>query len=298
MERVLTALNEEFCGEIRCDELMVSHTSWRIGGPAQLFLIPQDKKDLQTLLQVLERFQVPWMVLGNGTNLLVKDGGIVGAVISLERFVSIELKILGRIQVDAGVSLSKLIQHAAVNGLRGLEELAGIPGTVGGALVMNAGAGEMEIGSLVESLTLVDASGEKFLDCEDANFEYRGSALSGRAVITSAILKLQRAKTEDDEENETLRSHGKRLGGAHAGSVFKNPPGQNAWELIDAAGLSGERCGDAIISEEHCNHIVNQGHATAVDVLSLIDTVRHRVLEQSGVELELEVHVAGQEVQL
>lgn len=300
MERLLAAINEEFRGEIRRDELMLSHTSWRIGGPAQLFLIPEDSNDLQVLLQVLERFQAPWMVLGNGTNLLVKDGGIAGAVISLERFDAIEMKILSRIEVGAGVSLSRLIKQAVSNGLQGLEELTGIPGSVGGALLMNAGAGEMKIGSLVENLTLVTAEGEKVLAGEEIDFSYRDSGLAEQGVVTSTCLRLKKADADELQdicrEKQQRRSQVQNVGGAHAGSVFKNPAGKKAWELIDAAGLREERCGDAEISERHCNHIVNLSHATAHDVLTLIEKAQQKVLEQSGIELELEVHVVGREV--
>lgn len=302
MERLLAAINEEFRGEVRRDELMLSHTSWRIGGPAQLFVIPEDSRDLQALLKVLKRFNAPWMVIGNGTNLLVKDNGIAGAVISLERFDTIEMKILNRVQVGAGISLSRLIQHSVENGLQGVEGLTGIPGTVGGALLMNAGVGEMEIGLLVESLTLVDADGEKVVEGADLEFKYRNSGLAGQGIITSACLRLKPSNadelTEICRELQARRRQTQNIGGAHAGSVFKNPEGKKAWELIDAAGLRGERCGDAAFSEVHCNHIVNLGHATAVDVLSLIDMAKQKVMEQSGIELELEVHVAGQEVVL
>lgn len=302
MERLLAAINEEFRGEIRCDELMLSHTSWRIGGPAQLFLIPADSADLTVLLQLLERYRAPWMVIGNGTNLLVKDGGIAGAVISLERFDAIGINDQGQIRVEAGVSLPRLIREAVASGLQGLEELTGIPGSVGGALLMNAGAGEVEIGSLVESLTLVDAQGEKTLKSEELGFSYRDSGLSGQGIITSASLRLQSSNVEELKnlcrEKQERRRQVQNVGGAHAGSVFKNPQGKKAWELIDAAGLRGERCGDAEISSVHCNNIVNLDHATAQDVLTLVEMAQQRVIEQSGIELELEVHVVGQEVVL
>jgi len=302
MERLLAAINEEFRGEIRRDELMLSHTSWRIGGPAQLFLIPEDSKDLQTLLQVLKRFQTPWMVVGNGTNLLVKDGGIPGAVISLERFDDFEVKILGSVHVGAGVSLPKLVQNAVSKGLQGLESFTGIPGSIGGALMMNAGTDEMEIGSLVESLTLVTTEGEKILTRENVDFKYRNSGLADQGIVISATLRLKKADAEELQEvcREKLqrRREVQNVGGAHAGSVFKNPEGKKAWKLIDEAGLCGERIGDAEISEVHCNHIVNLGHATASDVLTLIETAKQKVLEKSGVELELEVCVVGQEAVL
>jgi UDP-N-acetylmuramate dehydrogenase len=302
MERLLAAINEEFRGEVRRDELMLSHTSWRIGGPAQLFVIPEDSRDLRTLLAVLKRFNAPWIILGNGTNLLVKDDGIAGAVISLERFDSIEMKILNRVQVGAGISLSKLIQHCVANGLQGLEGLTGIPGTVGGALLMNAGVGEMEIGSLVESLTLVDAEEEKVVEGADLEFRYRNSGLAGQGVITSTCLRLKPSNIDElieiCREKQEQRCQTQSLAGAHAGSVFKNPEGKKAWKLIDAAGLRGERCGDAEISTVHCNHIVNLGHATATDVLSLIEMAQQKVFEKSGIDLEMEIHVAGREVAL
>lgn len=300
MQYLLDAISEEFRGEIRRDEPMVSRTSWRIGGPAQLFLVPEDTDDLQALLTVLKRFRVPWMVLGNGSNLLVRDGGIAGAVISLERFDAIEMKILGRIEAGAGLPLAELIRQAVASGLQGLEELSGIPGTVGGALVMNAGAGATEIGTLVESLVLVDEEGKHEIDRDAAGFNYRCSDLADRGAVTSAIFKLQKTQTVELEElcREALQRRHKAqgVGGAHAGSVFRNPSQKKAWQLIEAAGLSGECCGHAEISRRHCNHIVNLGQATADDVLSLIEKARQRVHEQSGIDLELEVQVVGQGV--
>lgn len=292
MERLLAVINEEFRGEVRCEEPMLSRTSWRIGGPAQLFLIPEDAADLQSLLEILQRFRVDWMVIGHGTSLLVKDGGFAGAMISLERFDSIAMKILGRIDAGAGARLSQLVSLAAANGLSGLEELGGMPGSIGGALVQNSANGTTEIGALVESVTLVDEQGERTIACPVAeNDDFK----TGRGVITSAVFKLRREKAG---ERQDVRQDGRHMNvcGEHAGPVFKTPQGRLADELIRDAGLSGEQCGYAEISALHCNHIVNLGQATAEDVLSLIELTRARVLEQSGVELDLNIRIVGQEL--
>ncbi|HKJ05316.1 MAG TPA: UDP-N-acetylmuramate dehydrogenase [Geopsychrobacteraceae bacterium] len=300
MERLLSAIHEEFRGEILPDELMISHTSWRIGGPAELFLLPEDSSDLIVLLQVLNRYNAPWVVIGNGTNLLVKDGGIAGAVISLARFDAIDIDVEGLVRVEAGTSLPRLIRQTVSQGLQGLEGLAGIPGSVGGAVLMNAGAGDSEIGSRVETVTLVGPQGERILTRKEAGFCYRASNLSEKGIITSTTLRLQPSDINSLQkactEKLSWRRHVQAVVGSHAGSVFKNPPGAKAWELIDAAGLRGERRGDAVISPVHCNHIVNLDQATAQDVLELVALTRQRVKEQSGIDLELEVHIVGREV--
>ncbi|MDT8421650.1 MAG: FAD-binding protein [Desulfuromonadales bacterium] len=293
MERLLAVINEEFRGEVRREEPMLSHTSWRIGGPAKLFLIPQDAADLRVLLGILERFRVEWMVIGHGTSLLVKDGGFAGAMISLERFDTIEMKMLGRIDAGAGVSLAQLVRQAAENGLTGLEELSGIPGSVGGALVKNSSSGTAEIASLVESVTLADENGARTIS--GAPGETATGSLPGQAVVTSAVFRLQRGRS--GEETDTARG-GQRLngGGALAGAVFKNPRGRLAHELIREAGLGGEQYGYAEIPAQFCNCIVNLGQATAEDVLGLIELTRKRVLEKSGVALDLNVRIVGQEI--
>ncbi|PLX89657.1 MAG: UDP-N-acetylenolpyruvoylglucosamine reductase [Desulfuromonas sp.] len=302
MTSLVMDIQAEFRGDIRRAEPMFRHTSWRIGGPAECYLIPADVQDLRALLRVLDRKNVPWIVVGNGTNLLVGDEGVSGAVISLERLDSCEIDPAGKVRVEAGMSLQTLVKNTVARGLTGLEDLIGIPGTVGGALVMNAGAGTAEIGTLVETVTLLDGDNLVTLMADAIDFSYRSSGLSDRGVLISADLMLSRGdcaklQTRCQDLLEKRRTV-QKVEGPHAGSVFKNPPQQSAWQLIDAVGLRGRVCGAAMISEVHCNHIVNLGEATAADVLDLMALVQKRVQERTGIVLEPEVHLVGCEVPL
>jgi len=302
MTSLVMDIQAEFRGDIRRAEPMFRHTSWRIGGPAECYLIPADVQDLRALLRVLDRKNVPWIVVGNGTNLLVGDEGVSGAVISLERLDSCEIDPAGKVRVEAGMSLQTLVKNTVARGLTGLEDLIGIPGTVGGALVMNAGAGTAEIGTLVETVTLLDGDNLVTLMADAIDFSYRSSGLSDRGVLISADLMLSHGdcdqlQTRCQDLLEKRRTV-QKVEGPHAGSVFKNPPQQSAWQLIDAVGLRGRVCGAAMISEVHCNHIVNLGEATAADVLDLMALVQKRVQERTGIVLEPEVHLVGCEVPL
>lgn len=292
MQGLLNAIHQEFRGDVRCDEPMNSHTSWRIGGPAELFLVPEDGADLQVLLQLLERFRVPWLVMGHGTNLLVADTGVRGAVISLERFNSVKPGILGRLELGAGVSLGDAVRQAETQGLLGLKSLAGIPGTVAGALMTNVRRGEREFVGMVEKVSLMTPAGEDQFDCADNPFS--SETLPEQGVITSVLLRLQREGWGTPQESDT-EPVTTRTGGAHAGAVFRDPRGQRASTLIDEAGLRGERVGYAEFSSWDSNCIVNLGEATAEDVLSLIALARTRVKAEAGVDLELSVRLVGTE---
>lgn len=301
MEQLLEDLQQGFRGEIRRREPMSVHTSWKLGGPAELFLVPRDRADLQLALRALSVNRVPWLVLGNGSNLLVADRGIQGAVIHLGGLDHLELLTDGQVEAEAGVQLATLIRACERAGLGGLEQLSGIPGMVGGALLMNAGALETEIGDLVKLVYLTDGHGEWALPREQIDFGYRCSGLAGKGVISAVVLQLEpRDVAELEQRRQQVlqrRQEVQKVAGAHAGSVFKNPPGHKAWQLIDRAELRGLQEGGARIAPEHCNHIVNLGDATAADVKALIDEIRLTVIQTSGIELELEVQLAGWEEQ-
>ncbi len=299
MQELLENLQIGFRGEILTHEPMSAHTSWKLGGPADLFLVPESRSDLQLALRLLRQHRQPWLAIGNGTNLLVSDLGVRGAVIQLGKLNKIEFLSGGKIEVEAGVQLSQLIKLCCQQGLGGLEELSGIPGMVGGALLMNAGALETEIGNSVSQIYLTDGQGEWALRRDQVDFAYRYSGLEGRGLISGARLQLKKVDPVvlAAQRRQVLkrRKEVQRVNGAHAGSVFKNPPGEKAWQLIDKAGMRGVRKGSAEVSTEHCNHIVNQGDASAADVLELIRAVQQAVLRTSGIRLELEVRLVGWE---
>lgn len=288
-----------FRGEIRQQEPMSEHTSWKLGGPAELMLVPESRSDLQLALRQVCRSKLPWLVVGNGSNLLVADEGIRGVVIKLEKLNRIEFLPGGRVEVEAGVLLSRLIKSCGKAGLGGLEELSGIPGTLGGAIVMNAGALNTEIADRVSQVYLTDGHGEWALRREQISFAYRSSGLFGKGIVSGAMLHLEEISTADSAKREEKalerRVRVQNVPGAHAGSVFKNPPKQKAWQLIDQAGLRGRKKGGAEVSEVHCNHIVNHGGATAAEVKSLIEEVQAEVKKTTGVALELEVRLVGWE---
>ncbi len=294
-------------GEVRRDELLSGHTSNRIGGPADVFIFPKDLKDLQTILK--NKGKAPLLVLGEGTNLLVSDKGFRGIVISLKNcFKSAHKPMFGKrsggteigvIQAGAGTKISYLAKFAARYSLTGIENLVGIPGSLGGALVMNAGAEGTEIGQVVRSITRVTMNGEvQILKKEDLSFEYRKTVFPpGKGIIIEAELELTKGDLntihETMDRHLSQRSMKQPLSLPNSGSVFKNPPGDTAGRLIESAGLKGFSIGGAGVSIKHANFIVNKGNATAVDVMRLMEHVRNMVKEKTGTELEAEIIVVG-----
>jgi len=292
-------LRSSLQGQVIADELLSRHTTWRIGGPADLFIVPADRKELVLTLQLLADADMPWMVLGAGSNLLVRDGGFRGAVLHTAGLRRIAFIDSDRVQTEGGVTLMTLIKESAARGLTGLELLAGIPGTVGGAVAMNAGAAGREMADVVREVVLAGPQGEEVWRQDRLQFAYRGSNLPANRVLVATLLQLQaadRCRIEETMQHRLQqRQANQRVGAPNAGSVFKNPPGQQAWRLIDAAGLRGTAIGGAQVAEKHTNFIVNRGGATARDVLALIDLVRARVLANSGIELEPEVRIVGED---
>ena len=268
---------------LKKNEPLARHTSLKVGGPAKLFCVPKNIAELKEALAIDEKK----IVIGRGTNIIFSDLGYSGLVIKIDECCQ-EIKLDGEIvSVGAGMSLNKLVDLLAEKDLGGLEFLAGIPGTVGGAVVMNAGAWGGEIGSFVESVKVIDDYGEeKVFKKADLGFAYRSSAISG--VVVEVVFNLkQGAKPELIDEYRANRAQKHPLDLPNCGSVFKNPKPQIAAKLIEEAGCKGYRIGDAQISEKHANSIVNLGHATAKDVLALIRYVRDRV----KVELVPEVRI-------
>lgn len=276
---------------------MARHTTWRVGGPADLFIEPADQADLLRALQLLKAAGVPWMVVGAGSNLLVKDGGIRGAVISLRNFRQLTIQPTGVVTAGGGVPLMALIRETTARGLAGLEALAGIPGTVGGGVAMNAGAGGQQLADVVKSVLLADPLGVETWTHDQLRFVYRNSALNRERILISAVMQFRHGDVaelaEIVQQRLGQRRSSQRVGGPNAGSVFKNPPGQSAWQLIEAAGMRGVEIGGAKVAEQHANFIVNGGQARAEDILALIEWIREQVRIVSGIELEPEVRIVG-----
>lgn len=291
----------------RVAEPMARHTSWRIGGPADVFCTVETEQELRAAVDVAKCHDLPWLVLGGGNNILVSDGGIEGLVIlNRLRGLAIEGGSNGHpvLACGAGVFFARAAQYSAHNGFTGMEWGIAIPGTVGGGVVNNAGAHSSEVSSALVSADVLDAAGKTDrLTPDDLAYRYRESRLkTPRAtrsplVVTSCRFRLERGDPDVALQRiEELRDHRLRtqpVKEASAGSTFVNPPGDAAGALIDRAGLKGRRIGDAQISPLHANFILNLGRATAEDVISLIRLARRDVRDRFGVELHPEVQLIG-----
>ncbi|NOX97603.1 MAG: UDP-N-acetylmuramate dehydrogenase [Nitrospirae bacterium] len=288
-------------GPVRFYEPMSQHTSFRIGGPADYWVEPRDLEDLKRVLKFASAQHLPWRVLGRGTNILVGDEGFRGIIINLgeDYFQGIEFQSC-RVIAGAGTLLSRLVWGVAQQELKGLEFAVGIPGTIGGAVTMNAGTRENSLSEVVSKIEVLNGEGNiSTLKRDEISFRYRGSCLSSDQVILKVELELE-AGNKRDIENLLSKFRERRnmtqpLSESSAGCIFKNPPGGiSAAELIEEAHLKGTRVGDAQVSLRHANFIVNRGKAGAGDVISLVERIRKAVRERSGVELELEIEVIGQ----
>jgi UDP-N-acetylmuramate dehydrogenase len=286
-------------GTVKWDEPMWQHTSLKVGGPADLYLEPADLADLQECVERLVTAKIPYLVLGGGYNLLVRDGGIRGCVISLKKLDTLETQPGARLEAGAGVTNSTLCRFAAEHCLAGMEFLCGIPGSFGGALTMNAGAQGGETLQRVETLTTLREGKLLVRKSAELEFGYRYLRLLPGEIVLGAKLRLEPAERRVIEErmaaNIAKRSSTQRVTYPNAGSFFKNPAGRHAWELIDQAGMRGVTVGGAQVSEAHTNFLVNRGGARAADFISLAALVKLRVKETSGVDLEEEVRLVGEE---
>jgi UDP-N-acetylmuramate dehydrogenase len=296
LERELRA---HFGARLRRDYPLAGLTSFRIGGPADLYLMVEDEDELSVTVAAAQRHSVPSFCLGSGTNLLVSDRGMRGLVIKLGAgFARVELDGYD-VRAGAAAQFGELARMTAQRGLAGLEFGEGIPGSVGGGLVMNAGAFGGELACVVTAVRGVDANGQpRVLARHEVGFAYRRTALPPGFVIT----RVDCALAPGDREKLRVRVteiHAKRMnrqpdGAPNAGSVFKNPPGSFAGRLLEAAGLKGERRGGAAFSAQHANFIVNLGGARAGEVRTLIELARERVKASAGVWLEPEVRLVGE----
>lgn len=282
------------------NEPMSKHTTFKIGGPADLFVTVHSHLALQRLVCAANDFQVPYMAIGNGSNMLVKDTGIRGLVITLDdEFTKIQLSENSKIECGSGVTLAKLCNFAMKNNLTGLEFAWGIPGSAGGAAFMNAGAygGEMKQ-VLVSCKHLTTAGDFSVLSGDELHLSYRNSIYSSnKAVILSLTLQLSQGIQEQImikmEDLLNRRKSKQPLELPSAGSVFKRPEGNFAGTLIEQCGLKGKRVGGAMVSPKHAGFIVNDGGATCEDVLHLIELIQTTVLQQTGIALECEIKTIG-----
>ena len=279
------------------NESLSKHTTLGIGGPAEWYLEVKNPAQLHAVLQTARKNKIPAFFLGEGSNLLVSDRGIKGLAIRLKGDFESVAFAGDRVKAGAGVFLPTLVKQCADKGLGGMEALVGVPGTVGGALVMNAGTRDLEIGSLVQSVEILGAGGNlESLSGGQIKFEYRSSSLAGKTVCF-AVLQLK-ARDKNDiiaqvQKFLEYRLKTQPVGAMNVGSIFKNPPGKFAAELIEKAGLKGRRIGQAQVSPKHANFIVNLGGAGSQDVRNLISLIQKEVKEKFGVDLEPEVKMVG-----
>jgi len=289
-------------GRILHNEPMSKHSSWRSGGPADIYFEPADKQDLAEFLAQCDS-QTPIYWVGLGSNLLVRDGGIRGIVIgTLTRLNQLKIQDDGKVYAESGVSCAKLARFCQQHGLAGAEFLGGIPGTVGGALAMNAGAFGSETWQFVNSLEMMNRQGEIFTRAvNDFKVTYRSVSLSADEWFSAAVFDFSRMPTGQTAGQATSiktllakRNAAQPVGQASCGSVFKNPPGDHAARLIEQCDLKGLCIGGACVSEKHANFIINMDNASASDIEKLIQTVQAEVLKKFSIKLQTEVRIIGE----
>jgi len=289
-------------GEIRFAEPASEHTSLGVGGPIDVLAFPENEGQLLALVRFLTENQIPFQPVGNWTNLIVTDGGYRGVLVSLRRLIGLrESQCEGGIvllEAQAGIPLAQIVQCSLERSLTGMEFCAGIPGSVGGAVRMNAGAYGGEIKDVVTALHLLDPTGQVRTETTDMlHFAYRSLDLPDKTIIIGAVFRLHRGdgKRITARVGDILAARREKhpLAFRNAGSVFKNLGDIAAGRLIEAAGLKGTRIGDAQVSEQHANFIINRGAATATDIMNLIDLIQRRVFAATGKRLETEVKIIG-----
>lgn len=284
---------------MKFDEPLSRHTTFKIGGPADIFVYPADEDDLLNILRYSADHKMDAFIIGGGSKLLVGDKGFRGFVVSLNAPAFTKLIFDGGfVDSGCGIKIQELIKRAAEQNLGGIEFLAGIPGTLGGALMMNAGWPARAIGDFIEEITAVKGLEKIKLGKNTLKFSYRSSNLEGLTLI-SARLKLENKPKDKIEagmkKNLEKKRQTQELGYPSVGSIFLNPSGSSpAWELIDRCGLRGKMAGDAAISEKHANFIINRGKAAASDVRKLIDEIQKKVFKEHRIMLKLEAKLIGE----
>lgn len=285
------------------NEDMKKHTTFKIGGPAECFIKIKTKEELKEILNIAKENKIPVTILGNGSNILVLDGGIEGITLTIQ-IEYIDIKQNGekyKIYVGGGYKLSKFAQICLKNEISGFEELSGIPGTIGGAVSMNAGAHGKEMKDIVEKIKCVDINGnEKEFSNEEANFEYRKSIFKGNSyIVTEVVLNLEKGKKEEIkakmDEYAQYRKTKQPIEYPSAGSTFKRGKDYITAKLIDDAGLKGYSIGDAVVSTKHSGFVINKGNASAKDVLDLVKYIKDTIEEKFNKQIELEIEVVGKD---
>jgi UDP-N-acetylmuramate dehydrogenase len=297
----LSDIKKFFRGHIAINEPMSKYTSMRVGGPADYYVEPADKQDLVEIVKYFQANSYPFLMLGRGSNMIISDDGIRCAAINLETSLA-DVRLEGELVVaEAGAHWSKFVDFCIQHGLAGVEMLAGIPGSVGGAVVMNAGAHGGETADHLVEVEVIRDGAICIVKKENAGFVYRSSGFA-HDIVLGATFKLPKGDKDEllarRREFILKRNTTQPLTLPNSGSMFKNPPGMYAAKLIEQAGLKGKRVGNAQISEKHANFIVNLGDAKASDIVTLIDLVRRTVHQNSGVLLELEVKLVGFPVEM
>ena len=294
----LNQLKEMITGNIFESEPMANHTMYGIGGPALAFIEPQSVKDLKIIKSYSEEYNIPLYCIGGGSNLLVSDRGVNGLVVSLEKYFKNIKFDKGKCYAEAGIKLSKLVKDCVKQNIIGFETLIGIPGTLGGALIMNAGAFGSEISTYLTSVELLNNRGiiEK-KTADEIEFKYRSSSFNKDDIILKAEFRLEKSTKHliirNRDDANLKRKNSQPLKFRSAGSVFKNPEGFSAGYLIDQAGLKGKSIGGAMISDIHANFIINQENAKADDVVKLVKIIRDTVLKKYSIVLDLEITTLG-----
>ena len=285
-----------FRGFISLSEPLSKYTSFRIGGPADYYLEPADKADVVAIVTYLQQQRVPHLIIGKGSNMLVSDEGVRGAVINVEAGLN-NISVSGNVvTVEAGLSIARFVDFCIHHSLQGVEMLPGIPGTIGGAVVMNAGAYGGEISDHLLTVEVLRNGNVTTVSKQDSGFSYRHSNFQGDIILGATFQLAPGDKQEIMKNRRELlirRNRAQPVNFPNSGSMFKNPKGGFAAKLIEEAGLKGKRIGNAQISDKHANFIVNHGNATAEEVLSLIELAKSAVAKKFKIELELEVKLIG-----
>ncbi|QED47452.1 UDP-N-acetylmuramate dehydrogenase [Cytobacillus dafuensis] len=300
MNEIITKLNELNIGKVKENELLSNHTTMKIGGPADLFIEPSSIENLIKTMELLRNYKVEWTAIGRGSNLLISDAGIAGAVIKLGAGVS-NMELSGnKVKVGGGYSLVSLSTQISRKGLSGLEFASGIPGSIGGAVYMNAGAHGSDISKILTKAHILFEDGEvAWLTNEEMEFSYRTSILQKKrpGIVLEAVFELKEGDRDsisaEMQRNKDYRKETQPWNYPCAGSIFRNPLPNYAGKLIEVAGLKGYSIGGAKISDMHGNFIVNTGNGKAEDVLALIKYIKKTIYELYNINIETEVEIIG-----
>ena len=298
IETIMKEINNETSSLCLMNEPLKKYTTYGIGGPADLMIFPKSKQDLIKVIEIINENKIQLTILGSGSNVLVSDDGIRGVVISLKNSLK-QIEVADNIlYAECGTMLGKIVKYAVKNDLIGLENLNGVPGTLGGALIMNAGAWGGEISENLIHVELINSKSEvKKIQKKDLNFSYRQSSFDKDDILLSAKFNLKKADKNIIKENfmeaQSGRKKSQPLNKRSAGSLFKNPKNSSAGKLLDDAGLKGFSIGDAKISEKHANFFINDGNASSSDMLMLIKKAHQEVKDRFSVNLSLEVKLLG-----